>query len=373
MMASLDVHTAQLSAAIVLGALALHLSLTASLRRDDRAGRVLATAFVTISGTAVLALTLPGDGTAPPLVASAAAAGYALAFGLLRAGLRLLQSGGRPPLTSAFVAFGLTTLSGLVDVTPQGLALPLLCSIVFSVAFAAACFVESLLGAVASTASARTLQVLMGTVTAVMVVTSTLALTEVVAWSAAIDVIVAIGSLVVFTIAALCVASLRAEVARPVWWADDVTTASTAFEIDGAEAFRREALDRIDRCRARGTAVGLVWVEIQQLDDVERAFGADVRDRAVIHVGSVIRSMAPEFATVGHLGGGRFAVLTAARTGRPVERVANAVRRGLDLRPAGVPVELGMRIGVSVATPPDVDLAELIRSARTGAADVEVS
>ncbi len=372
-MATLDVHTAQLAAAIALGAVALHLTLSASLRRDDRAGRVLATAFVTISGTAVLALTLPGDGTAPPLVGSAAAAGYALAFGLLRAGLRLLQSGGRPPLTAAFVAFGLTTGSGLLDVDLHGLPLPLLCSIVFSVVFAAACFVESLLGAVSSTPSARMLQGVMGTVTAVMVVTAGLTIVDIVAWTAAIDLVVAIGSLVVFVLAALCVTSLRAEVAQPVWWSDDVGTASVGFEIDGAEAFRREALDRIDRCRMRGTAVGLVWVELQQLDDIERAFGVDVRDRAVVHVGSVIRTKSPEFATVGHLGGGRFAVLSAARAARPIERVANAIRHGLDPRTPDVPIGLGLRIGVSVATPPDVELAQLITSARTAASDVDAT
>ena len=363
-MATLDVHTAQLAAAIALGAVALHLTLSASLRRDDRAGRVLATAFVTISGTAVLALTLPGDGTAPPLVASAAAAGYAL---------RLLQSGGRPPLTAAFVAFGLTTGSGLLDVDLHGLPLPLLCSIVFSVVFAAACFVESLLGAVSSTPSARMLQGVMGTVTAVMVVTAGLTVLDIVAWTAAIDLVVAIGSLVVFVLAALCVTSLRAEVAQPVWWSDDVGTASVGFEIDGAEAFRREALDRIDRCRVRGTAVGLVWVELQQLDDIERAFGVDVRDRAVVHVGSVIRTKSPEFATVGHLGGGRFAVLSAARAARPIERVANAIRHGLDPRTPDVPIGLGLRIGVSVATPPDVELAQLITSARTAASDVDAT
>lgn len=371
-MAALDVHTAQLAAAIALGAVALHLSLTSSLRRDDRAGRVLATAFVTISGTAVLALTLPGDGTALPLVASAAAAGYALAFGLLRAGLRLLQSGGRPPLAAAFLAFGLTTASGLVDVSPQGLPLPLVCSIVFSTIFAAACVVESLLGSVSSRPSARSLQGVMGTVTVLMVVTSGLTLTRVVEWTAAIDLVVAIGSLVVFVLAALCVTSLKAEVAQPVWWSDDVDTLSVGFEIGGPETFRREALDRIDRCRTRGTPVGLVWVEVQQLDDIERAFGADARDRVVVHVGSVIRSKVPEFATVGHLGGGRFAVLSAARAARPIDRVANAIRHGLDLRAPDVPIGLGLRIGVSVATPPDVDLAQLITSARTSAAGIDV-
>ena len=37
-----------------------------------------------------------------------------------------------------------------------------------------------------------------------------------------------------------------------------------------------------------------------------------------------------------------------------------------------MPIGLGLRIGVSVATPPDVDLAQLITSARTSATDVDV-
>ena len=362
-----DAHTAQLTAAVTLGAVTVYLIVSVALHPDHRAGRVIAVAFLTITGTAVLAYALPGDGTAPPLLGSTAAAGYVLAIGLLRAGLRLQQIGGPPRLLLPFLAAGVTAVSGLVDVALDELRVPLLLALAFSVVYTGICAVESYLGPVASAPSARMLQGVMGAATVAVVLTSVLTVSRLIVWTAAIDVVVAIGSLVLFVLAALCVTSLRAETARLAWWTDGLKAEGVGFELNEPAAFRREAHDRIDRSLLAGQAVGVVWVEILRLEDLQTAYGTDALDRAIIYAGTVIRRQAPAFSTLGHLGGGRFVVVTAARAARPIDRVANAILNGLALRSPDLPVALTHRIGTSVGQPPDIDLERLIADARSDA------
>ncbi len=364
----IDAHAAQLTAGVTLGAVTVYLIVSAALHQDDRAGRIVAVAFLTITGTAVLAHSLPGDGTAPPLLGSAAAAGYVLAIGLLRAGLRLQQLGGAPRLLTPFLAGAVTVTSGFADVALDELRLPLLLALAFSVVYTGTCAVESYLGPVASSPSARMLQGVMGLTTAAVVVTGILTLSRVIIWTAAIDVVVAIGSLALFVLAALCTTSLRAETARLVWWTDGLKNDGVGFELNEPAAFHREAHDRVERSQTAGQAVGVVWVEIRHLEDLQTAYGSDAMDRAIIHAGSVIRHQAPPFSTLGHLGGGRFVIVTAARAARPVDRVANAIRNGLSLRSPDLPVALTHQIGTSVAEPPGLDLERLIDRARSDAA-----
>ncbi|MFT4189655.1 MAG: hypothetical protein QM621_13900 [Aeromicrobium sp.] len=364
---TVDAATAQLACSVTLAAITVYLTTMAALHHDDRAGRTIAVAFLTISATGALALTFPGDGTVQPLAESAAAGGYVLGFGLLRSGLRLQQHGGSSQLLFPFLAAGITLASGLPDAELRGLPVPLALSASFSAAFATATFVDAALGPHATAPSSRALQALMGVTTLSIVVTGSLTLLRVVDWTEIIDVIVAVGTLVVFSVAALCLSSLRGETARRAWWTDRSDAPPVGFEVNGPAAFRREALDRVDRARSGGVVVGLLWVEVEQFDDLGTAFGPEVQDQVVVRVGAVLRAQTPPFATLGHLGDGRFAVLTRAHPARPLDRVAGAVRRGLDLRAADLPVAPSYRVGAAVEGPDDIDLGRLIRTARADA------
>ena len=337
--------------------------LTTVLQYDTRAGRIISVAYVTVTGTGVLTASLPGDGTAPGLGAIAAG-GITLAFGLLRSGLRLQQLGGSPQLSLTIGAAALTATSVVLVPLADDRPVPLALSVVFSAAFAAASVVDSLRGPTAERPSARVLQAVMSLVAATIVVVSALIVGGRVDWSGPVDVTVALGTTTVFTLAGLCVTAIRAEDTRATWWGDDARGDLADFEVAGAAVFRRDAQDRIARSVAAGSSVGLVWIEIDQLDDLAQAFGPAVSDRAVVHVGGVLRSHVPPFAVLGHLGDGRFAVLTTARARRPVERVANAVRTGLEERPPDLPLQVGCRIGTSVEGPATVTLDRLLADAQ---------
>ncbi len=363
---TLDATTAQTTSSILLAAITMHLLLTTVLQHDTRAGRIISVAFVTVTGTGVLTASLPGDGTEPELGA-VAAGGITLAFGLLRSGLRMQQLGRSPQLPLAFVAAAVTAGSVVLEPLAGNEPVPLGLSVLFSAVFAAAMVRDSLRGPTAERPPTRVLQAVMALVTATIVLVSVLMLVGAVDWTGSTDVVVAIGTTATFALAALCVTSLRAESARTSWWSDDDRGVIAGFDVSGAAAFRRDAADRIDRSTTAGTAVGLVWIEIEDLADLAEACGPVVRDRAIVHVGRVLRTHVPPFALLGHLGDGRFAVLTTARARRPIERVAGAVRTGLDQRPEELPVLIACRVGTSVQGPGAASLDALVADAQARA------
>ncbi|MFT4300098.1 MAG: diguanylate cyclase [Aeromicrobium sp.] len=360
---NLDATTAQVASAVVLGATAVYLTVLLAVQHDDPPGRITAVAFLMLSATAVLAATSPGDGTSRSLADSSAAAGYVLGFGLLRSGLRLQQIGRTPHLAVPFAAALATAAASLFNTHIQGLPLPLALAVAFSAAFAAAAFFDAARGPFANAPSSRALQAVMGTTALTITTTAVLTLLHRVTWTETIDVVVAIGTLAIFSVTALCLSSLRAETARHSWWTAHTDAPPMDFELNDPKSFRREALDRIDRASTAGVTVSIVWVEITHFSDLGIAFGPDVQDQAVVHVGRVLRAQTPPFSTLGHLGAGRFAVVTADRTARPAERVANAIGHGLNLRSPHLPVMLSYRIGVSVASTTDLDA--MIEAART--------
>lgn len=363
---SFDATTAQLTSSIVLAAITMHLMLTTILQYDTRAGRIISVAYICITGTGVLTASLPGDGTQQGLGA-AAAGGITLSFGLLRSGLRLQQLGRSPQLPLALGAAGITVASVVLIPVLGERPVPLVLSVVFSATFAAATVLDSLRGPAAERPSARVLQAVMALVATAIVVISILIVGGTIAWDTSIDVTVAIGTTTTFSLAAMCITALRAEDARSTWWGDDARGATAEFDIPGAAAFRRDAVDRIERSTASGAAVGLVWIEIDDLDDLTEAYGPEIRERAIVHVGRVVRAQVPPFALIGHLGDGRFSVLTTARARRPVERVANAVRTGLQARPVDLPLPVGCRIGTSVDGTGLISLERLLTDAQARA------
>ncbi|GAA1739012.1 sensor domain-containing diguanylate cyclase [Aeromicrobium alkaliterrae] len=360
---SLDATTAQLTSSALLAAITAHLMLTTVLQYDTRAGRIISVAYVTVTGTGVLTASLAGDGTQMGLGA-VAAGGITLSFGLLRSGLRLQQLGSSPQLPLALGAAAVTAASVVFVPLAADRPVPLALSVVFSAAFAVAAATDSLRGPAAERPSARVLQAVMALVAATIVVISVLIVVDTIDWDGSIDLAVAIGTTIAFTLAALCVTSLRAEDARTTWWGDDARGAISDFDVAGAAAFRRDAEDRIGRSSVAGASVGLVWIEIDALEDLAEVYGSAVRDRAVVHVGRVLRSHVPPFALLGHLGGGRFAVLTTARARRPIDRVAGAVRTGLSERPDDLPLLITCRIGTSVDHPGTATLDRLLAAAQ---------
>ncbi|MDF1703858.1 MAG: diguanylate cyclase [Aeromicrobium sp.] len=342
-----DATTAQFTSSIVIAAITTYFLLTTVLQYDTKAGRLISVAYVAVTGTGVLTASLPGDGT-QEILGAVAAGGITLAFGLLRSGLRLQQLGRSPQVSLAMGAAAVTVASVVLDPVVDTDSVPLALSVVFSAAFALATALDSLRAPAAERPSARVLQAVMLLVTVAIVATSMLIVGGAISWNGPVDVVIAIGTTTAFGVAALCITALRAEDARSTWWGDDSRGMLADFDVPGTGAFRRDAADRIERSAMTGQPVGLVWIEIEDLDDLAEAYGPGVRDRAIVHVGRVIRSKVPPFALLGHLGGGRFVVLTTARARRPIDRVANAVRTGLDERPDDLPLQVGCQIGTSV-------------------------
>ncbi|WP_300679432.1 diguanylate cyclase [Nocardioides sp.] len=138
-------------------------------------------------------------------------------------------------------------------------------------------------------------------------------------------------------IAAMTLMALRVE-RYGNWWTLGEDLDRSALGVDELDDFLGQARDRIDRCRNVGQPVHVITTALPGLDELNLAYGHLAGDAALRWVAELLRRQAPPSAVLGHLGAGRFAIVTS----REPELVANAVQNGM-MRvppPATLPVRL---------------------------------
>jgi diguanylate cyclase len=122
------------------------------------------------------------------------------------------------------------------------------------------------------------------------------------------------------------------------WWTLGEDLDRSALGVDERDEFLGQARDRIERCRHAGQPVHVITTSLPGLDELNLAYGHLAGDAALRWVAELLRRQAPPSAVLGHLGAGRFAIVTS----REPELVANAVQNGM-MRvppPATLPVRL---------------------------------
>ncbi|UDY25161.1 diguanylate cyclase domain-containing protein [Nocardioides sp. Kera G14] len=152
------------------------------------------------------------------------------------------------------------------------------------------------------------------------------------AWAAFLTVIAA-GSLS----AALALTALRVE-RYGNWWTLGDEQDRIELGVHEANVFVEEAADRLERCQTAGQPVHFMTASLPGLVELNTAYGHLAGDAALRWVAEILRRQAPPSAVLGHLGAGRFAIVTS----RDPELIANAVQTGM-MRvppPASLPVRL---------------------------------
>ncbi|MFT4263339.1 MAG: diguanylate cyclase [Nocardioides sp.] len=140
-----------------------------------------------------------------------------------------------------------------------------------------------------------------------------------------------------FVVAAMTLMALRVE-RYGNWWALGEEQDRTELGLHENGAFTAEAVDRLERCANSHQPVNLITAGLPGLHELNLAYGHPVGDAALRWVADVLRRQAPPSAVLGHLGGGRFAMVTS----RDPELVANSILTGM-MRvppPATLPVRL---------------------------------
>lgn len=132
-----------------------------------------------------------------------------------------------------------------------------------------------------------------------------------------------------FIVSALCQTALRVE-RTGNWWSMNVeTTRKSNLGVLTSEQFRNDCRDRLERADLTGRRVSLVLAEIDALEELNTAFGREAGDSAMLHFTQLLRSHVPATALLGHLGAGRFGILTVMTSDDTADNIIASIRTGL--------------------------------------------
>lgn len=131
-------------------------------------------------------------------------------------------------------------------------------------------------------------------------------------------------------LAAVALATVTSLVALRVerygnWWSLGEERDRSELRVQEEGSFTNEARDRLDRCHSVGQPVHVIATLLPGLDELNLAYGHLAGDAALRWVSELLRRQSPPSAILGHLGAGRFAIVTS----RDPELVANAVQNGM--------------------------------------------
>jgi GGDEF domain-containing protein len=185
---------------------------------------------------------------------------------------------------------------------------------------------------------------------------------------------------VTLTIVAVVVTSvLRAGRAPMRGYLRVAAAADNELDIVSQEAFRAALASLCIRASARGEAVAVTSVRLDDLDQISTAFGSEVAGSVARTWRSGVRRHAPTNAVVAQDGPKGLLVGIAVGSPQEARRQAAAIYRGLfdDLGRVGGGVIPVVGVGVALSENAGYDTETLIQSAREAAgraaADVETS
>jgi diguanylate cyclase (GGDEF)-like protein len=310
---------------------------TAAMRHNDEANRAWTAAFAAALCVSGLDAIYAADGVAPAVVTAAGDASTVFALGAMWSGSRLLHGRPRSNLWMAVAAGVAVAVPTLVQAPDPDLGLSTALRTGAAGAFAWLTATELARGPMRLNLNARILQLsyfLFGAWYVVLSALSASGVTRPAVYSTALPLTA------LFLVSAVCLSALRVEQAGNWWSMSAEARRRSKLRVLSADAFREDAVDRIQRATLSGGHVALVLAEIDDLDELNSAFGREAGDNALVHFSGILRSRVPADALLGHLGAVRFVVLVVASTEDTPRTVVDAIRTGLTESTVGEGMEL---------------------------------
>lgn len=341
----------------------LIVSTTTAVRHNDRVGRLWSTGFLAGIATSGLVSAWPHDHAAPRGMNVVLGGAVVLTTGALWAGTALLnERGARLPIVALAVAAAAAAPLGAGSAGGSDLGR----AVMLGLAGVFACLCAAELGALSSRASphSRILRVALWSYGVWSVVLGgAVAAGDGARDRAAFDLGVVVPLTFLLVTAAVCLSVMQAE--RSIVWSAHDATGQTGLQLLDLVAFDRAARDRLDRAAPIGAHQALVLIDVDDLAEINRAFGRESGDDALRHVSAVLRTHVPPAALIGHQGAGRFVVLTSSGVGNEGAKIVAAIRRGLiDSTTPQVGVRVMASYGTSSTTTCGHDLDRLLSAAR---------
>ncbi|TFB77234.1 diguanylate cyclase [Cryobacterium glaciale] len=131
---------------------------------------------------------------------------------------------------------------------------------------------------------------------------------------------------VLMTIAA---AALRAEQASGRAVGDLTDGIHSAAGVLSADAFVQAVTDHLHRAKSAGVGLALIGADIDNLPEINIAFGRLAGDEAITRFAAKLRGSAPVLSIIGHRASGRFLVLAAAASATEARVLAERIQTTL--------------------------------------------
>ena len=333
----LDLETLLIARVLPMTLVTAVFATTAAMRHNDEANRAWTAAFAAALCVTALDAIYAADGSAPLVVVAAGDASTVFSVGAMWAGCRLLDNRERSNIWMPLVAAIAVAVPTLVQTSSPDLDLSTTLRTAATGVFAWLAATELLRGPMRLNLNARILQLAYFAFGGWYIVLSALSLSGVVRPSVFATALPFTG---LFLVSAICLSALRVEQAGNWWSMSAEARRRSKLRVLTADAFREDAADRIQRATLAGSHVALVLAEIDDLDELNSAFGREAGDNALVHFSGILRSRVPADALLGHLGAGRFVVLVVASSGDTPRTVVDAIRTGLTESTVGEGMEL---------------------------------
>lgn len=347
----LDLNTLMVGGSLLFVTVTVVFTLTTTLRHNDVTNRLWNSSLIAITTSFIfLSIWTPG-GSTPPATTAAADATWLYALGVLWAGARVLNER-KPMVWMAIAAAIATAVIALLNSVAGEHAYERLITYCLVATFAWLSGAELRAGPMGGNLNARILWVSLGLYGLVFIaVAASVAaagglsqqLTD--GFDSGPSVLLTAG---LFIIVALCISGLRAE-RRGNYWSGDDSFHKLQDELGSFRntGFEEAARDRLARMSYSGGNATLLITELNDLPELNTAFGRTVGDDALINFTRILRNQVPVSALIGHLRGGCFAIMLISSSPKHAEEVAMAIETGMinaTARPAP-PVRLGVSFG----------------------------
>ncbi|TFD61520.1 diguanylate cyclase [Cryobacterium suzukii] len=103
----------------------------------------------------------------------------------------------------------------------------------------------------------------------------------------------------------------------------------SAAGVLSAAAFAQAATDHLDRAKNAGVGLALIGADIDNLPEINVAFGRAAGDEAISRFAAKLRASAPVLAVIGHRASGRFLVLADAASAAEAHALTERIRTSL--------------------------------------------
>jgi len=161
--------------------------------------------------------------------------------------------------------------------------------------------------------------------------------------------------------ACIAVSILRAEGVGSAAVGDITVGIHSAAGVLSARSFQQVALDHLGRGRRSQSGLAMIAADIDNLPEINTAFGRSAGDEAIARFADTLRGSAPLLAQIGHPAAGRFYILAAVGSATEARSITERIQNALVDGPLGESYRIRLTASFGIADTFDhgYDLAEL--------------